>query len=530
MRTLAFLLATAPPLLMAQWNPDISENTRVCDVESNQIITAICADGEGGTFHAWTDYRVLGEGNLFVQHLNAAGERLWTNDGVLLTNNGSNHSPALLPDGDGGVWVAWKGTGFYILRLQHLDASGSELLTAGGVQIYNAFGTPGWPLLFPDGAGGVLAVLSVQDNVDFSVAVQRVDADGNPLWGTDGAGFTAGYNNCDEKMRVVQGDSASLVMLRGDVEHRMQRIDTAGNWRWGASGVSVGAADGCYVRRRLCSDGAGGSYTLTMFTNGNEEAYLQRVLPDGTLHWPAPGLVISLAGWYIGNIDISADGAGGAFVMTMFTGGTDQRVRVSHMDAAGTFTSEHMLYEGGIQTSDQCQLGPVVDGVCPAYWYHMPPGNTIGKFQRVATDGSGQWAQSINVYDGGGAGHMYRSELVSHADGSTTFGWEDVRYISWPDHKIRAHHIAGNYEAGISELDGNSVFVYPVPTSGLLNINTDHVGALPWVLNTIDGRTVISGTLAASQRSVDLRGLAPGCYVLNVATANVRRSQRVVVQ
>ena len=160
----------------------------------------------------------------------------------------------------------------------------------------------------------------------------------------------------------------------------------------------------------------------------------------------------------------------------------------------------------------------------------MPPGNTVGKFQRVAMDGSGQWAQSINIYDGGGAGHMYRSELVSHADGSTTFGWEDVRYISLPDHKIRAHHITADFVAGISEQDHNSLFAYPVPTSGLLTINTDHAGALPWALHTIDGRAVLSGILAASQRTVDLSGVAPGCYVLNVAKANVRRSQRVVVQ
>lgn len=527
MRVLVSLLVSAPLLLHAQWNPDIAQNTRVCDVESNQIIPAIIADGQGGTFHAWTDYRVLGEGNLFIQHLNADGVRQWANDGVQLTTNGAGHSPGMLADGAGGVWVAWY-SAFYTIRLQHIDADGTPLFEAGGRQIYYGFGILGWPVLSGDGAGGVLVVLSVQDNLDRSVAVQRVDAEGNLLWGEGGTSFTAGYNNCDEKMRVVQGDSASIIMLWGDVEHRLQRLDTAGNWRWGATGVTVGAADGCYVRRRVCSDGDGGVYTCTMFTNGDEEAYVQRVRADGTLQWPSPGIVISRPNASVGNIDISADGVGGAFVLTMFNA-SPQRVQVAHMDATGTFTSEHVLYEEGIQTSDQCQLGATVNGVCPAYWYHLPPGNTVGKFQRVAMDGTGQWAQSVNVYAGGGAGHMYRSELVSHPDGSNTFGWEDVRYISLPDHKIRAHHISADFVAGITEQKEGGLFAYPVPTSGLLTIVSSEKGAAPWILCAMDGRTVMAGTSTGSQSVIDLASLAEGCYMLSTGDGSARRTQRVVV-
>lgn len=527
MRTFALLAACLPLVLQAQWNPDITQNTRLCDVASSQIITAICADGLGGTFHAWTDYRVLGDGNLFIQHLNAAGVRQWANDGVQLTTIGASHSPGLLPDGAGGLWVAWRSS-FFSIRIQHVAADGTGLLGADGQQIYFETGTPGWPVLSPDGAGGVLVVLSVQDNVARSVAVQRVDALGNALWGGSGTSFTMGNNNCDEKMRVVQGDSASIIMLWGDLEHRLQRVDTAGNWRWGATGTTVGAADGCYVRRRVCSDGAGGVFTYTMYTNGDEEAYIQRVLPDGSLQWPAPGIVVTRPNAFVGNIDISADGVGGAFVMTMFSA-SPQRVQVAHMDATGTFTSEHVLYEAGIQTSDQCQLGPTVNGVCPAYWYHMPPGNAVGKLQRVAMDGTGQWAQSVDVYEGGGAGHMYRSELVSHPDGSNTFGWEDVRYISLPDHKIRAHNVAVNYVAGIADAELQVLRVHPVPTTGTLTVEVEGQGPKNWSIRTTDGRAVMQGTFTSTRATLDLGALAEGCYMLTLVNDRAHRSQRIVL-
>ncbi|MBK7946481.1 MAG: T9SS type A sorting domain-containing protein [Flavobacteriales bacterium] len=376
----------------------------------------------------------------------------------------------------------------------------------------------------------MLVATAVQNVPANAVVVQRIKNDGQILWGAAGAGFATGNNNCDYRMRVVQGDSASMIMLWGDLEHRLQRVDTSGNFRWGPQGVVVGAAADCYALRRLCSDGAGGAYTLTLPQNTNQpEAFLQRVLANGTLAWPVPGVALGETGFSIGDMDLSADGSGGAFVITRLNSSFELRVRVQHVNAQGEVTNTVLLYSGGIQAGVNCALGTAVNGVVPAVWYLHPPGNRLGKFQRIATNGSMQWPASIDIYDSGGSPQsMNDLKILSHADGAQTFSWFDTRYAS-PTSKVYAHHVTADQSAGIADLVPAERFAHPVPTSDQLLIDLPGEAGSEWQLRTAAGAVVASGRLGSGAGSIDLGHVTNGCYVLNVRTSIGQRTQRVVV-
>lgn len=63
-------------------------------------------NGEGGVFIAWED---LGSASVFAQRLNAAGQPLWRVNGVAVAlADGFQLSPRAVSDGAGGAIVVWQ--------------------------------------------------------------------------------------------------------------------------------------------------------------------------------------------------------------------------------------------------------------------------------------------------------------------------------------------------------------------------------------------------------------------------------------
>lgn len=89
-----------------------------CNAKLDQHMWAgdIESDGNGGAFIAWTDHRfsVLPEtgyqdsASVYVQHINSAGEVMWQENGIRISN-GKDWAGGvkLIQDGTGGVIAAW---------------------------------------------------------------------------------------------------------------------------------------------------------------------------------------------------------------------------------------------------------------------------------------------------------------------------------------------------------------------------------------------------------------------------------------
>ncbi len=511
----------------AQWESDITLNTRLCDLAATQINSSAISDGSGGTFHAWSDNRVPGSVDLFAQHLDANGVRLWTTDGIQLSTSGFDGQPALLADGAGGVWIAWLGQFSFNMQLQHLDASGTALLQPGGVQALFATGVLNWSRLAHDGAGGVMMALGVENNVDRAVTVQRVDMNGVPLWPLTGQGFTVGNSFCAERIRMVEGDDASLIFLWTDVEHRMQRIDTSGTWQWGTNGTVIGAAPSCQIFRRLCADGAGGAFVAYATESySTDSLHLQHVDADGTIQWGSDGLLLIEPGFNINAGHLVADGVGGSFLLAYLSGSTEQRYHLYHLDASGNITSTTVLYSGGIAATGTCALGQVVNGNCPVLWFEQPPGLKRGRLQRVDLSGTTQWPTPLDVWESGGASGIYNEEISSHADGSTTITWDDNRLN--PQQTVRAHHIGPTGPSAVEESVQEAITLYPTPSTGMVQVG-GLAGSTQWQVLSTDGRVLDQGMISGNSAQLEFEALATGAYWLALENNGVRTVLRAVI-
>ena len=123
---------------VAQWQPD---GAPVCVHPWTQFAHVVAPDGDGGVFVAWKDERTLNtsDGDVYVQHVTASGDIApgWPADGIAVcTEPNSQYPSALVADGQGGVIVVWVDVRGGVTTLWDIYA---QHVTAGG-QV-----APGWP-------------------------------------------------------------------------------------------------------------------------------------------------------------------------------------------------------------------------------------------------------------------------------------------------------------------------------------------------------------------------------------------------
>jgi hypothetical protein len=167
----------------------------------------LTTDSSGGCIVIWQETKHLNFGarEIFAQRLNSAGEMLWQEDGVPVSDIAQD-SPGpdlgliyVTGDGAGGstvIWVADKytGSGQHERRVyaQKLHPDGQRLWLEGEIEVYKTllFRTIGYSSVISDGNGGFVIGSRVSEGSNISktdsVYVQRIDSESNHLWGEIG--------------------------------------------------------------------------------------------------------------------------------------------------------------------------------------------------------------------------------------------------------------------------------------------------------------------------------------------------------
>jgi len=275
----------------------------------------ITGDNSGGAIVTYAVYETLTEQDYYVQRISPAGDFLWGGRGVSIgsTGNGIPWSEAV-SDGSGGAIVSWweclpevpgepTSCQSYVARI---DAEGDVQWQWGreGVKIES---------MIADGAGGVIIGVWVADTKGSLV---KIDAEGNLPWGEDGVsvGLVPEYLN----QMVSYGSGGVIVVgytFQGDSDAvYAQRVDSQGNMLWGSDGaqVFVGPAES----PRVASDGSGGGIIVfeQVTPSTDSDIYVQKVDAEGDILWGPDGVPICVGPSHQYSPQIVADGAGGAIV------------------------------------------------------------------------------------------------------------------------------------------------------------------------------------------------------------------------
>ncbi len=86
-----------------------TDGAAVTDLPGRQEDPVAIADGSGGAFIAWVDYRFEEEGDIFIQHVDNNGNRLMDDEGESLARVDGRHLTInMCTDSLGGVFVTWQ--------------------------------------------------------------------------------------------------------------------------------------------------------------------------------------------------------------------------------------------------------------------------------------------------------------------------------------------------------------------------------------------------------------------------------------
>jgi hypothetical protein len=262
-------------------------------------------DGSGGAIISFADTH----DNLFVLKIDAEGNLPWGEDGVSLNLSGYDSQRDIASDDLGGVIAVQQIPKEGIVRAQRVDSMGNTLWQTGGVQACVC--TAEEAQVVSDGAGGAIVAYmgdipcddgQVGGYCDSDIYAQRIDAEGNVLWGPDGVPICAGPSSFPNTPKIVTDGAGGTIIsfdFLGDyAAFRARRIDAEGHLLWEQEGELWGGT--------VVSDGAGGVISVWYGEDGTN-ARAQRLDAAGRELWGPDGLVLHGLHWSL----VTPDGCGG---------------------------------------------------------------------------------------------------------------------------------------------------------------------------------------------------------------------------
>jgi len=423
------------PSARAEW-PE--SGVPVCTAASDQRYPAVAEDGCGGMIIAWYDYR-SGDNDIYVQRIDATGEARWTPAGLpVCTVTGSQVSPRIISDGEGGAIVTWPDmrAGNYDIYAQRIDASGAVLWTADGIAICAATGAQSSPELVSDGAGGAIVTWYDYRAGNYDIYIQRVDGSGSILWTVGGVALCT-VTGSQYYPQIVSDNFGGAVVAwydyrAGNYDIYAQRVDAAGDPMWDADGVAVCTASGTQTTPRIVSDGACGAIVTWMDNRGGTyDVYVQRIDGWGSTRWMADGVVLCSATGTQRYPEIASDGAGGAIVVWEDNRAGNYDVYTRRVDASGNalWTADGVALCTAAGTQHLPLVVPDGSGGAVAVWNDNRSGDYDLYAQRFDAAGAVSWAAGGVVFCDAAEDQEYQ-RLIPDGFGGVMAAWQDERSVS----------------------------------------------------------------------------------------------------
>ncbi|MBC8383598.1 MAG: T9SS type A sorting domain-containing protein [Candidatus Cloacimonetes bacterium] len=286
--------------------------------------------------------------------------------------------------------------------------------------------------------GSVVYVWSDTRRGDRDVWAQRVDVNGNLLWGADAVMVNGGINRQEDPVVINTEDGGVIVAWvdfrnedAGDVY--AQKLDGDGNLLWDGSGVPLCLASDVQISLNIVNDANHGAYVIWQDSRnpGGVDIYGTHINSAGSIvaGWDANGNPIAAQNGDQDGHTFWEDGTGGAIVAWHDTrDAANENLYMQRIASDGSllWDAGGTLLCGSTDTQSNVKMCPDGTGNFIFTWrdkHDDPDGDIMA--MRVDIDGNFLWASDVAIYQG--AGIQKNPRITGSTDTGAFVVWVDYR-------------------------------------------------------------------------------------------------------
>lgn len=537
--------------LFAQWSLNPALNTPVCKASGKQNDLRMMEDGKGGTYITWKDYRSgLSNPDIYIQRVNSKGITLWTTNGIpLCTDPADQSTPNIISDMNGGAivaWSDWRNGTERDLYAQRIDSNGTILWTVQGANVSNLPPREHSEKLVSDNHGGAIVVFEKQlytNNLHWEIWAQRLDSAGNKKWGQGGVSLS--LSNTNKRNHKAQKDrNGGAIIAWQDLDSvtnqyniYAQRVDANGNLLWGPNGKVVCNAVGDQINAKIDPDSLfNGAFVAWQDTRNtltsDYDIYIQRLDSMGNAKWAPNGNAVCVAANNQSALDLMSISSTNETIITWKDNrGADYDIYAQKFNALGLaqWTNNGLLICNAVKDQINPNIATDENKGAVIVWQDSSLGAWDVRAQRVSNAGTllwannGEWVCTAN-------GEQSSPKNCTDGQGGSIFAWQDKRTDTFD---IYVHHLfSSGSPNGLQTIKEEPLGqVYPNPTSDDVFIEfmnpTRHTRV---TLFDLAGKQLQNLSTSAVQVQLSLRNLPAGMYLLQIQNETQCWHQRILKQ
>jgi hypothetical protein len=254
---------------------------------------------------------------------------------------------ATCPNGDSYIGFFSFESGNYNVRLQRLDAQGNILWENNGILISShpqMTWLTDWDMTADNANHAILAFQDIRNGGNNNVVAYRISPSGSFAWGADGIALSNSTAfNAAPKVCVTAAGNAVFAWQADDVTI-LQKVSPTGSLMWGSAGITLSGSQE-YTWPQLLPVGTDDVILKYFLDSGTFPAitrhiYAQRYNSSGTAVWASPAVVSNAGGLVVWTqvLPFINDGSDGFFLAwhdQRFGPSNPYKVYVQHINSSG---------------------------------------------------------------------------------------------------------------------------------------------------------------------------------------------------